>query len=116
MASGRGGTAADEQLASAYIHVYVGIAILMLIGVRLVLRFVQGAPSVPPEEPGILGLMAKAAHATPYFLLVALPVTGVAAFYPGYDGAGEVHAEVPKIIRRAIIAAHVLGVLAHQFY
>ncbi|MGO7020469.1 cytochrome b [Rhizobium leguminosarum] len=112
----RTGSASLEQLAAANIHAYVGIAILFLIGIRLVLRFVQGAPPASPKEPAIFGLAAKAAHAALYFLLVALPVTGMAAFYLGYDGAGDLHAEVLKVILWVLIVAHVLGALVHQFY
>lgn len=112
----RTGSASLEQVAGANIHAYVGIAILLLIGIRLVLRFVQGAPPTHPQEPAIFGLAAKVAHAALYFLLVALPVTGMAAFYLGYDGAGEVHAEVLKVILWVLIAAHVFGALVHQFY
>lgn len=112
----RTGSATAEQLASANIHAYNGIAILLLICARLFLRFGHGAPAAPPEEPVIFRYVATGAHAGLYLLLVALPVTGIAAFYLGYDGAGDMHADVLKVILWVLIAAHVAGALVHQFY
>lgn len=112
----RTGSATTEQLASANMHAYVGIAILLLICARLFLRFGQGAPAAPPEEPAFFRYAAKGAHAALYFLLVALPVTGIAAFYLGYDTAGDLHADVLKVVLWVLLGAHVLGALAHQFY
>ncbi len=40
-----------EMVSSANIHAYVGIAILILVVIRLGLRFVQGVPDLPSEEP-----------------------------------------------------------------
>jgi cytochrome b561 len=110
------GSATDAQLAGANLHAYVGISILLLISIRLVLRFIQGTPSAPAEEPYVLTFAAKGAHATLYLLLFALPISGMAAFYFGYDRMGEIHAEVLKVILWIVIAAHILGALAHQFY
>ncbi len=112
----RTGSATDAQMAGANLHAYVGISILLLISIRLVLRLIQGTPSAPPEEPYVLTLVAKGAHATLYLLLFALPISGMAAFYLGYDRMGEIHAEVLKVILWIVIAAHVLGALVHQFY
>jgi cytochrome b561 len=60
--------------------------------------------------------MAKGAHAAMYFVLLAMPVTGIAAYYLGFDSAGDVHADVLKVTLWVLIAAHVLGALAQQFY
>lgn len=112
----RTGSATAEQVASANIHAYVGIAILILVGLRLILRFTSGVPTVPPEEPALFRLGAKLAHVALYVLLIALPLTGIGAYYLGNSQAGEVHAEVLKTLLWIVIAAHVLGALMHQFY
>ncbi|ANL48729.1 cytochrome b561 protein [Rhizobium phaseoli] len=112
----RGEVPTPEQIASANIHAYVGIAILLLAVVRLGLRFVNGVPVEVAEEPAIFRLAAKLAHAGLYILIFAMPLTGIAAYYFGVNPAGSLHADILKIILWALIAAHVAGALAHQFY
>ncbi|WP_438748307.1 cytochrome b [Pararhizobium sp. O133] len=112
----RTGSATTEQVASANLHSYVGIAILMLVALRLVLRVAQGVPASPPREPAIFRHIAKIAHVLLYGLLIAMPVTGMAAYYLGYGGAGDLHADILKIVLWLLLAGHVLGALVHQFY
>lgn len=110
------GSANPEQIASANLHAYVGIAILVLVVLRLVLRLAQGVPPAPPQEPAIFKHLSKIAVATFYFLLIAMPLSGAAAYYLGYEGLGGIHADFLKIILWIVLAAHVIGALAHQFY
>jgi cytochrome b561 len=112
----RTGSASVDQIASANIHSYVGIAILLLVILRLVLRFYQGTPPAPSKEPAIFQWAAKVAHVVLYLLLLAMPVTGVAAYYLGYESIGGIHADILKVVLWAVLAAHVLGVFVHQFY
>jgi cytochrome b561 len=112
----RTGAATVEQVASANIHAYVGIAILALVVVRLALRFVYGVPASPPQEPTIFKRASQVAHFLLYGLLIALPLSGMAAYYLGIKSAGDVHADVLKVILWIVVAGHVLGALAHQFY
>jgi cytochrome b561 len=110
------GSATAYQVSSANIHAYVGIAILILVVFRLILRASKGVPPSPSEEPAIFRLAAKAGHAAFYILLIAMPLTGIGAYYLGYDGLGNVHADILKVVMWFVIVAHVLSVLAHQFY
>lgn len=110
------GAASAEQVASANIHAYAGIAILILVALRLLLRQIQGVPAAPTEEPQMFKLVAKVAEWTLYLLLIAMPVTGAAAYYLGFEGAGDLHADVLKAVVWAVVGLHVLGALAHQFY
>lgn len=112
----RAGSASTDQVASANIHAYVGFAIIALVILRLILRSVQGVPPPPPEEPALFRLGAKAAHAALYVLLITMPISGVAAYYFGYGVAGDLHADVLKVILWILIGAHVLGALVHHFY
>lgn len=112
----RTGSATADQVGSANIHAYVGITILIFVVLRLVLRFVQGVPPSSPLEPALFRSVAKIAHILLYGLLIAMPVTGMAAYYLGYDGAGDVHADILKVVFWVLIAGHVLGALTHQFY
>ncbi|MBB4238757.1 cytochrome b [Rhizobium esperanzae] len=112
----RGEVSTPEQIASANIHAYVGIAILLLAAARLGLRFIKGAPAEVAEEPALFRLAAKLAHAGLYILIFAMPLSGIAAYYFGINAAGSFHADILKIILWALIAAHVAGALVHQFY
>lgn len=112
----RTGTATADQVASANIHAYVGVAILILVALRVVLRVVQGVPASSSQEPMIFRLVSQAVHVLLYGLLIAMPVTGMAAYYLSYNAAGNVHAEILKVILSVLIVGHVLGTLAHQFY
>ena len=112
----RGEVPTPEQIASANIHAYVGIAILMLAVLRLGLRFTKGVPDEVAQEPAIFRLAARLAHAGLYILIFTMPLSGIAAYYFGIDPAGSFHAGVLKIILWALIAAHVAGALVHQFY
>jgi cytochrome b561 len=112
----RGQVPTPEQISSANIHAYVGIAILLLAVLRLGLRFTKGVPDEIAQEPVIFRLAARLAHAGLYILIFAMPLSGIAAYYFGIDPAGSFHADVLKIILWALIAAHVAGALVHQFY
>ena len=94
-------------------HIVVGIAILVLVALRIVLRLVNGAP--PPVEGSnrLTVALAGATHAAFYVLLVAMPVTGLLYFYLGLP-TGEIH-ELGKPLFIVLIALHVLATLWHQF-
>lgn len=111
-----GGTPLPEQIASANIHAYVGIAILLMTILRLGLRFVQGVPPEAANEPAIFRLAARLAHASLYLLLLALPASGIAVYYLGVEALGALHADVLRLILWIVIVAHVFGALVHQFY
>jgi cytochrome b561 len=112
----RVGSGTPEQVASANIHAYVGIAILIFVALRLILRATTKVPDAPPQEPPLFRLAAKLTHMALYILLIALPFTGIGAYYFGNGVAGDIHADVLKVILWVLIAAHLGGVLVHQFY
>lgn len=112
----KGEAITPEMISSANIHAYVGIAILILVVIRLGLRFVQGVPDLPSEEPPVLKLIAAATHGLLYLLMIALPLTGMAKYYFGQDTAGDIHADVLKVILWAFIILHIAGALVQKFY
>jgi len=111
-----GGTPSPEQIASANIHAYVGVAILLMTILRLALRLVQGVPPEAADEPAIFRLAARLAHASLYLLLLALPASGIVVYYLGVEALGAQPADVLKLILWIVIVAHVFGALVHQFY
>jgi cytochrome b561 len=57
------------------LHFSLGLAVLVLVVPRLILRLAGGAPDVEPQG-GWLGATARAGHAMLYLFLIALPLTG----------------------------------------
>lgn len=112
----RGEVPSPEDLSSANIHAYVGIAVLCLGLIRLVVRLTRGAPDAPPEEPPVLRLAAKIAHWSFYALFILLPLSGIGKYYFGNDTAGFVHAGPLKLLMWVLIVVHIAAVLVHQFY
>jgi cytochrome b561 len=107
---------APDDLTSAHLHIYSGLAILALTLLRIILKVAQGAPAAPAEEPAIFQLAAKAAHGLLYLLLLAMPLSGIAKYFFAVDLAGFVHGGPMKLALWLLIIAHVAGVLVHQFY
>lgn len=98
----------------ANMHYYFGIAILVLVAVRLVLRLRSGVPPPPPETSGAIELAGRVSHWLFYALLVVVPVTGLLGFYYG-DPYGEWHTYA-KPVFIGLIALHVAASLYHQFW
>jgi len=75
------GEAVDPSVATqATLHIWVGFAILAAVAIRIVLRLTKGAPPLP-DGSAIVALLARLTHAAFYFLLVAMPVTGILAYW-----------------------------------
>ncbi|WP_374381552.1 cytochrome b [Dongia sp.] len=100
---------AEQTMADA--HYWVGIAILVLVALRIIVRVAQGAPAPIGSGPQLL--VAKAIHGIFYLLLIAVPVTGLLAVYVNEE-IGEVH-EIGKPLFIAFIVLHALGALFHHF-
>lgn len=67
-------------------HKTLGVALFLLVLVRLVLRLVLGAPPLPADLPPIVRLGAVLSHWALYGLMIAMPLLGwammSAAAYP----------------------------------
>lgn len=112
----RGGELSAVDAFSANLHAWVGIAILAFAALRLILRKAQGVPPEYADEPALARLAAKATHVLLYLMFFLMPLSGIARYYFGVDAAGEVHAEIFKVVLWALIAVHVVGAVAQRFY
>lgn len=92
------------------VHLLVGLAILLIALWRLMLR--RTAPAAPHGD-GIQDRVAVVVHWGLYGLLIALPLTGLAAWIAGARDIGEVH-EVLTTLLLALAGLHVAGALYHQ--
>lgn len=98
----------------ATIHVYVGLAVLALVLIRLVVRLTRGAPAAPQGTSKLIDLAGHASHLVLYGLLVLVPALGAAAWYLGYDPAGGLHVLTMNIML-IVIGVHAAAALFHQY-
>lgn len=93
-------------------HVAGGIAVLLLALWRLALRARSGVP----EAAGSLAIKKAAhwGHVALYAVMIAMAVTGGAAWFGGVSLAAETH-ETLKPVLLVMVAGHVLAALWHQF-
>ncbi|WP_322071115.1 cytochrome b [Paraburkholderia bannensis] len=98
------------------LHRPLGIALLVLVIVRLVVRLTRGAPAMPTDLPGWQRVAAHASHLVLYALMIAMPLIGwamlSAAGYPVVL-AGAVH--LPAIAPHSV-ALYALLRSAHTWF
>jgi cytochrome b561 len=128
-------TITTKYLTLVQIHKPLGIAILILVLIRLTLRIIYGAPELPADLPEPLRLAAISSQYIFYLLMIGMPLIGwamlSAAEYPVVL-FGSVH--LPSIVPvspglhtllwRAhhylafaffgVILAHIAGILFHK--
>ena len=104
----------EGTLAGWPLHVWLGLSVLVLVLVRLVVRWTSGAPDPVEHAPGALGLIAKWSHYLLYLLLLAAPVLGAIAWFSGSEAVAGVH---PIIANGLLILAglHAVAALYHHF-
>lgn len=125
------------------IHVSIGLTTLILIVVRIGVRLVVPAPTLPADLPAWESLLARVMHVLFYVLMLVLPLSGwlfltvrhaPIPFWglnwpslPGLESVtGPAHKAFSKSVKHfhvytqiwaavAMIALHVAGALKHQF-
>ena len=112
-AAEEGVTPSSVDFAVSIGHYWFGIAILVLVLVRLGVRLNQGVPPRPVATPSLIDWAAKLVHWAFYVMLFAMPVLGLLTVYVS-DSFGDIH-KLGKPIFIALIAIHVLAALFHQF-
>jgi cytochrome b561 len=95
-------------------HYWVGLAVLLLASFRVGLRLTQGRPAAGDQRPSLAERIAGAMHVLFYFLLFAVPATGLLVYYVSED-FGEIH-EMAKPVFIVTIAVHAAAALVHQFW
>lgn len=95
------------------IHVIAGVLILALALMRLAARWHRGAPAAPEAGHPLMKPAAAVTHWALYALMVAMPLTGIAAWFGGIRDAGEVH-EVMFYLLIVLVGLHVAAVIYHQ--
>lgn len=99
----------------AWVHIIAGILVLILALWRLALRMTRGVPEAPEVESPLIRLAGSLTHGGLYLLMLALPITGLLAWYGGISALAPLHGELLKLLTIVLIGLHVLGALYHQF-
>jgi cytochrome b561 len=97
-----------------YLHIAVGLTILVLAIWRLVLRFTRGVPPLPANEPAPLKFLAHATHFGIYALIIGMPIGGAVAWFLGVEQAAEGHSLAFNALL-VLGVVHVVGALFQQF-
>jgi len=106
--------AVPEMGAMVWAHIGVGVTVLLLVLWRISLRMARGVPAEAEAGTALTRFAAKVVHLGLYLLVLALPITGLAAWFGGITSAADVH-ELMKPLLILLIALHVIGALWHQF-
>lgn len=110
----RRGTEGFQPDIGVALHVWIGVAILVLTLVRLALRLTQGAPAPVAGQSPLVTLASGLLHGALYLLLLAVPAAGMLAWFGAIDSATEAH-EVLFNIAWVLVAGHIAMALYHQF-
>lgn len=96
------------------LHVFGGLAILLLAVWRIMLRITRGVPAPPASESAKLRRLSAASHGLLYLLMIVMPVSGAMAWFGDAGVAAVVH-NVSKVLLLLLVVLHIVGALAHQF-
>lgn len=96
-------------------HVFGGIAILVLVVWRLVIRARQGAVAPVAGTSPMMARVAHWGHIALYAAMVLAGVSGLTAWFGEVLIAGEVHEWLKPVIL-VLVGGHVAAALYHQFY
>ena len=94
------------------LHIWVGVAVLALIVLRLVVRLFQGAPEA---GPGTAGLIATWGHRALYLIMFAAPTLGALTWFAGIEGTGDLHVLAANTLM-VLAGGHALVALYHQYF
>ena len=108
----------DALLPTIYaLHKSFGVLILILLAVRLAVRFTQPLPPLPDISSKTEKRMAHAMHFTLYLLMAAVPLCGIVMSNSYGFAVPFFNKELPKImgvdIERAKLAAEIHEILAY---
>ncbi len=98
-----------------YLHIVIGVSILIAALLRLWDRFTHGRPEHCKNEPNWAIKLAKLTHTALYFFLLTMPIVGLTAWLLGNEWLGDQHVLASSILL-GIIALHIAGALTNHFW
>ena len=96
------------------LHIYVGNAVLVLVALRLLLRYIQGVPPPPEGGSALIERAAILVHWALYGLMVLVPMSGIIGWYGGIDWAIEAHEAIFNALL-LLTLLHAAAALFHHY-
>ncbi len=106
------GTIANEAIPTP--HTIIGIAILLLVIARLIIRLRRGIPDLPASESALMAKIARLTHWLFYLLLLGMPLSGITAWFFGLQIPATTHA-LAKYVLIPLVLLHIAAAMAHHF-
>lgn len=94
------------------LHVYVGLAIIALVVIRIIVRLVSRKNK--KNSQNLLDRISHITHEALYLLMFLVPIFGATAWYLGIHFMGDVH-EIAMNIMMTLVLLHAAAALFHQY-
>lgn len=95
------------------VHVWTGVAMLVLVLLRIAIRLIAGVPAESASGMPWMRVAARYSHLGMYVLMLAVPMLGASAWFLGFAWAGGLH-ELAVNIMLLLILLHAASALFHQ--
>ncbi len=95
-------------------HVLAGLLTFALMLIRVLMRFLKGAPALPEDEDPRMKMAAHATHGILYLALLLTPISGALAWFGQIELADTAHL-VLKTVLIIFVGLHIAAALYHQF-
>lgn len=100
--------------AATPLHVWVGLAVLALVLLRVAVRFASGAPAAPGVPGSMQVKAAEWGHRLLYLLMIGVPMGGAIAWFQGVEALAGLHGLFANVL--VIVAGlHAVMALYHQY-
>lgn len=96
----------------ASLHVYVGLAVIALVVIRIIVRFTSHKTTA--KSKSAIDRASRIVHECLYLLMFLVPVFGAIAWYLGIHFMGDVH-EITMNIMMTLVMLHAAAALFHQY-
>ena len=111
----RNETITNGNTSNSQFHILGGVFIFLLMAVRIFLRIKFGVPTPTKKTNALLKFLSTFVHLGIYFILFAIPITGLLAFSTVNIDLGIAHKILVNILYLFIIT-HLIGVAYHQIF
>lgn len=101
------------NLGPAYVHVTIGISILLVMVARLAARYNRPVKTAGDSPHRVMALLGLINHWAFYGMLFVIPILGALAWFGRSEAAGTLHG-LGVWVLLGLIALHVSGVIAHH--
>jgi cytochrome b561 len=104
----------DGQAYTTPWHIWIGLAVLALVVLRLAVRFAQGSPETGGVPGSLTQKLGGLSHLLLYVLMVGVPFGGALVWYQGFEVLGDPHALAGNVLM-GLAGLHALAALYHQY-